>query len=176
MAIRAIFGLFSAFYPAAILGRVWAVIVNAFYRMTGRRPQPHIRQEIREILAPSITNIDATSSISRECVPSWLITPLLHSAPNAVFRGNASAYRRSVTEVPFYVLFSVYASTAYYCVCQKIRGGCLMLLAAITHAEPTALHTTFRQKPDGNKAIKPGSGKITSWAWHGLYFTTAVTH
>src|SRR5262252_88881 len=78
--------LFGAIRPAAILRCVRAIVIDAVNRVALRWPWPHVSQEIRKRLAPTVTDCDAATAISVEAIMVRIGATLDHVHPRAIFR------------------------------------------------------------------------------------------
>jgi len=84
--------LFLLSRPAAILGRIWTVIVDTFKTLL-RRAWPHIGEEGDEVVFPTIAHRDSSSPIPFEMVPGGIVATLLRSGPCAIFSGQTCPVR-----------------------------------------------------------------------------------
>lgn len=82
--VSAVSVLLKASCPNAILGRVGAVVVDSFKRLSFW-PMTHIGKESRELL-PTGTNSNAPFPIVSKRFVFWVETSLPHRFPNAVNR------------------------------------------------------------------------------------------
>lgn len=71
--------------PAAVGWLVVAVVLAALDGVLGRRARPHVRQERREAVPPSLAHVNATPSISTIEAITWISAAHLHGNPDQVF-------------------------------------------------------------------------------------------
>ena len=76
--------LVHALKPAAVFRRVGAVVIDAFYRVTTRRPRPHVGKERLERFAPSFAHVDAARAVVLVVVIGWCVAAGLHMAPRPI--------------------------------------------------------------------------------------------
>lgn len=72
--------------PSAIVRCVVFVGVKSINRMVRRRPRPHVREEHREVVLPSIAYANSPPAPAREILIGLPVAPRLHAQPCLVFR------------------------------------------------------------------------------------------
>jgi hypothetical protein len=91
--LAAIVGLFLLRRPAAILGRVRAVVVDAVERVKLRRTLSHVREERFEAVAPAVADRNSAATVVGVARCLRIQAPVLHLLPRAEFRRLAPAVR-----------------------------------------------------------------------------------
>lgn len=92
----AIAGLLAPRRPAAIIGAVRAVVVISFDRVSWRGARPHVEQECREAVQPSIADADATAAVARVRLLMWVIATAFDACPDSILRCDRPTSRSSV--------------------------------------------------------------------------------
>lgn len=118
--------LFTMSCPSAIFWRIWAIIIYAVNSMFRRQSSPHVSQEGLKRFLPSLTNLDATTTIIGIVVSLWVITSLFHSAPYVVFRYASQIWS----------LCTLHASATSCMATHKSRCISNECFAAVTYATP----------------------------------------
>ncbi len=77
--------LFYMVRPSAVLGRVRTVIVDAVDRVLLRWASPHVFEERREVVAPTVTHPYSAASIIGELVVLRVVAAVFYSLPCRVF-------------------------------------------------------------------------------------------
>lgn len=140
-AVSTIIGLFRRRGPAAIVGRVWAVVVFTIDRMAGRRPQAHIRGEVLEALEPAGADADSATSILWIVLIAGVVASTLNSLPRIVLRRVAHAVRARRRDHAFYPEAAARQDFLSEMVLPNLRHS-----PAVTSADP---HSMFRRWPRG---------------------------
>lgn len=99
--------LFGACCPAAIVGAVRSVFVDALNRMGARRSSSHIRHEIYKRFSPSATDANSASTILAVSSLVFVVATITHPFPHTVNTGVGLAVGR----VDSVKSFSVFATT-----------------------------------------------------------------
>lgn len=95
MVVAPVSALFDAGRPTAIVGRIWAGIVDAIKaRAVGTRL--HVTQELLELM-PCITDVDPTASVVAITSVRWSVTPAVHRLPHSQHGTDSSAGRVSMS-------------------------------------------------------------------------------
>ena len=118
--------------PAAVLRRVWSVVIDAIDGMSWRRARTHVLKELREISEPRLVDVDATASIVGIPRVGWIAAAFPHIEPRLVF-GTA---RESVCRASGLDALSLYASTALRDALLQIRSGNNLRPATVASAHP----------------------------------------
>lgn len=86
-AVSLVLALFLASRPSAIVWAVRAVVVSALDRVAGWT-RPHVSQERGEVVAPLVTDRDASAAVVREVSVPFVETPDLQSNPYPILARN----------------------------------------------------------------------------------------
>ena len=78
--------LFASGSPTAVLRRVWAVVVDAVYRVAGRGFSAHVGKEVLIGMQPAFANPDSPITVVHVRNGFGVIAALLHRSPSIVFR------------------------------------------------------------------------------------------
>lgn len=71
--------------PLAIFRAIWTIVVASLDHVTRRWPWPHVSQECREVVQPSVTDANTASAVARIPTRVRIAAALFHLAPNKVF-------------------------------------------------------------------------------------------
>lgn len=82
-------GLLGGCRPSAVIGTVWAVVVNAIDGATFRA-RPHVAQKTAEIMAPLWRHVDAACSVVFEMFVMRVVAAVFRGTPRVVFARVAS--------------------------------------------------------------------------------------
>lgn len=126
--------LLRARRPAAILGRVWAVVVDAVNGVPSARPWPHVGQEIREVL-PALANFNPSSSVVLIRGIVGIAAAFTHLLPRVELRMGVHAVLGQASRR----LLDLEAFTASRFPVSKTLAGDGALCAAVAAAEPHRL-------------------------------------
>lgn len=126
-------GLLHARGPATVLGRVWAIVVDAVQRMSGWA-RSHVGQEQIEAL-PAWTNHNAAATIIRIRRISWIATPLAHLLPSVELGMVVQAVDGQARRC----LFQLEAVTAQRLPVAQVFAGHDSLCAAVAPTAPQGL-------------------------------------
>ncbi len=98
--------LSSGICPEAVIGSIVAFVVAAFDCVFAGRSEPHVRQEVAEVLEPSFTDCNASPPVPFVFRVIGVVASSLHVAPAAVF--GAVAHTMTVFEsLTWHCYFSV---------------------------------------------------------------------
>lgn len=70
--------------PAAIVWRIWTVVIDSIKRQANR-PRPHVSEERGKTIAPSFANKYSSATIAVESGVSRISTALFHGVPEVIF-------------------------------------------------------------------------------------------
>jgi hypothetical protein len=166
--------LFLCCFPTAIVGRVWAVVINSTKAVFGRRPRTHVLVEVLKRRHPSFTNGNA--SVSVESIPGTFAveTPRLHGSPDTKL-GRVSKtvsesrlqFATNVTKLGhlFSALFNMQASARPGVTIAKIRNDACLLVPAVAQAQKLPLlgRCSIRQNREHNHSTVAFSDKFRMW-------------
>lgn len=79
--------------PAAVLGRVVSVAVDAVNRVLRRRARPYVLQEVLEAVEPAVAHTDTFAAVVLVVWPRRIGASLLHVLPAVVLGGSRSTVR-----------------------------------------------------------------------------------
>jgi len=126
--------------PFAVIGAVWAVVVNSIYRVFFGWPAPHINKELLERISPLLANINSTPAVIFVPIIFFVMTSLLHGNPYSVFVcpdfGTGFPVRCDS-------LFLQTPTTSVLARCQVASSG-KTYFSAITRAKPYNLYSVIR--------------------------------
>ena len=93
----AIARLFHSRRPAAVIGRIWAVVVNSIDRMILRRPFAHVSQKVFKRVDPPVTYDNTATPVSRICreigvVAARTFRPRSYTPPYSSSRASFSRF------------------------------------------------------------------------------------
>jgi hypothetical protein len=151
--------------PAAVLWRIWSVVVDALNGVTCRWAWPHVLKERRKAVSPAVADGDAAPAVASERLVARGMAALAHMTPRCVL-GRAPPVGRvpmSGLQCPSQLALETAA---------RLRGPVLEILAiAIRRASAVASAEPFRASLDWNafnndKTTESLSGKINPWATH----------
>lgn len=149
--------LFMVSRPAAILGRVRTVIVDAIKRMGCGWARTHIGEEIWERIAPAFANRDSSPPIPLVAGGAWIQAALLHRKPRMVFGALRSCgVRCSMLRHSF----QLEASTTTVMPRSQIAPSHVNDIAAFTAANPCRLPAEVGSLSDDSQSFELFSEQI----------------
>jgi hypothetical protein len=86
--------------PTAVLWRIIFVVIDAI-KSHSLRTQAHVRKEIAEGIAPSVTNSNSSSSVQMISNIGRNEASTLHILPSAIFQASSQSVRRFPAESRF---------------------------------------------------------------------------
>lgn len=156
--IALVSGLNSSNSPIAILGRVWAIIIAALYRVKSSGARPDILQEIFKA-QPALTYCNPTTAVIGKCGITWIKTTPFHQVPNSIFRFFAFAGISS-----FYSLtgqFSAQAATRFSSAGAQLNSQNRLFVSAIAVTKPIKLlRSALMQSFNDSEPTEPFVYKI----------------
>jgi hypothetical protein len=93
--------------PAAVLRRVVSIVITPLQHHLGMRTWSDIFKKRGKRLAPSFTDLNASSSVAQVIPVPWVLTSTDHSAPSVVF----DCARTSMSNRPFTDIFEAKTPT-----------------------------------------------------------------
>ena len=172
--VASVVGLLCASGPAAVLGRVRAVIVDALYR-AARWPRPHIQHKLLKRLPPLRTHHNATPAVVGVAIDFGVVAPGDHGLPCAVFRGHGRFAERMHLRPPYLdaVADSHFAAkTAATAGVRIDQAGRLdaCQVSAVAQARPHSPATAVISRPTHHrKPAESHASKVTSAALFRLF-------
>ena len=127
--------------PAAVLRRVRAVVVDPVYRVFRGWFAAHVRQERREVIAPSVTHADTAPSIGRVGVVGHPVATRNYFAPHVVFTGPTPAVSPACDSGAFSGSLALKASTTFDISVSQDSGRCNVKRTAFAPAEKVGVPT-----------------------------------
>lgn len=131
--------------PTAIARFIVAIVVHAFNRMVGRRPQSHIGEKVFES-HPALADRDTSLAIRVKRFAPWVEAPLLHGNPSIKFRRPAPAACVPMATTIGASLFANGApktTTTIYVPAYKVGCKCFRSSATNTSAKPASAMPSF---------------------------------
>jgi hypothetical protein len=128
--------------PADISGLIVAIVVDAIYRMKGRRPLPNVSDKCFEIIAPTGAHFDPAPCITTKFSFALVcrVASNFYAQPNVIKRVRA----HRVCLVFRSLCFAPYASTRSSLSVNKVKGlNTLLFGSAIAITDPS------RRAPSG---------------------------
>ncbi len=131
-------GLFLARRPATVLGTVWAVIVDALKRVSGRGFRPHVSQKCREVIQPPWVYLNSTAPIVLPCRTIGNIASRLEAGPSCIQRMPCTTRRQAVRSGTLSRSVAIETPAAFGVPRNQIFAGHRMGLTASAAAFPTS--------------------------------------
>lgn len=152
--VAAIGDLFFLRCPAAILRRVWAVVVDAVNRIAFSWPWPHVVKEIQEAGEPSFADANAATAVETINPMVCIVATAFHPGPCGVFGRPAGTSRRAVFNARCAHFELQTTTTALPCLAQiSAANDAKVSAVALAFPKNTATLRTFRQAKDYQATI-----------------------
>lgn len=160
-------GLFSASGPAAILWRVWTVVVNALNSVLVRRPFAHIGEEVFKRIAPAVANKNSPTAPICKAVVIRVVAALLDAAPCIPLWPNATTPGHPMGRKPRRPKFSTKTSATDAAPIPQGSAVNISCRSAVANARPLSIARVLCGGPS-SKAL---SGDVVKF-WH----TSSLPH
>jgi hypothetical protein len=123
--------------PAAVLGAVRTIIINAVNRVTETRPIAHVVSKGAEVSKPAVTHPNATASIASESLVGGVATAPDHVHPGLIERMLGVSVLGRISRAVLSGIVDHEASTRDGVSAPQVAGDGNDLFAAITPTAPT---------------------------------------
>lgn len=157
----AVVGLFSPCGPAAIGGRVIAIVVDAVKRMTSRRLRTNIGQEGWERRAPVFAHTNTAPTVIRPVFGVGIFAAVDDVTPRDVF----AAVRKSMRSVARNDGLSLQTTATAMVACSQVSATGHDVRAALATALPHRCGASGASAMHNKKTTKAPSGQINE-RWH----------
>lgn len=156
---RAIVTLFFGRGPAAVVGAIIAVTVNAVNRVLFRRRLPHVSDKVLDRFDPALADLNTFCAVVR----AGAITALNHAAPDTInvseFTVGAMAMCPAMTDEDF----NAQASATLCFATTQLRGDCFRDIATGAFTPPFGYAPSVATRETKNgQAAKNAACKIFS--------------
>jgi hypothetical protein len=147
--------LLSRSGPPNIAWLVVSIVVDAIDLMPWRRPQPHVGQEILE-LVPAFAHGDPASTVVFVLFVIWVAAARMHVAPRMVFGGNLPTSRVPVDSTPLDPHFHIQAPARARGTSHHVVFVDFDLVPVVATKEPSLAATTaaLLHHADGGQSSK----------------------
>jgi hypothetical protein len=156
MSARRVLSLFNHRRPTAVAWFVVAVVVFALKGVSIGWPMAHIRQELREGLAPLSANLDTPAAVPRIKVSSLVLASGDHAFPDPVLWRPAEPMRAVGSRARVHVQASATSDVS------ALKGSCGddCVAAAVTQAQPMDFLVSSPDRSYDGESFKSLTGDV----------------
>lgn len=176
--IALVVGLLSSCGPSAVFGTVWSICVDTVNTVLGTGTRAHVNDKVLKAI-PSLTDSDASSTVSFICMCVLVQATLSHTLPDTMF----SRSRASMCNAPCANTFDIEATAGASGSANQIASRHGADLSAVASAPPErtaplSLFGSFNNSPT-SEALADERYKIVcshcdppsiAWLWAGAAF------
>lgn len=153
-----VLALFFHCGPSAVCGRIVAVVVNAFDRVLGRWPWPHVGKKALEGVTPRRADLNPAAAVARIEVAAGILASRNHPLPHSVFR----RLTQSVGSVGGMARLPIDASAACNVAAAEGAGSDDVVAATVALAQPAHLFVSRSQRPLNRQPAKSLTTQVSA--------------